>query len=175
MTVEFDLVSLQPLNLPPVEKYIPSNQPPTPFERAQLQELLRQSIDVRRQLDIRRTEVELYAKKLEIALAPCKILSSDVWAVVFGLIPGCRWVLSWACRAWREIALSMSSLWATLPAMGHPTVSAENFFRCIETHRSRARSRSLIVSELRLPPAFGFKHDDLQAFILLFREMIPSI
>ena len=171
--MEYGLAPLPPLNLPPLERYIRSNRLPSSLERAQLQKLRLQAADVHDQLKVRQEEIKAYAKSLEIALSPCRMLSPDIWAMIFGWIPERCWEMSWVCRTWRAIVLSQNSIWATLPPMGQAVASPKNFFRCIDTHRRRAGSKPLILSKLYLPPAFGFHHDDLHKFVLLFQELIP--
>ena len=173
--MEYGLAPLPPLTLPSLDHYLRSNRLPGPFERVQLQRLLLRAAEVHNELEIRQAELKSYTKSLEIALAPCRILSSDIWMMIFGLIPERCWELSWVCRTWRVIVLSARSLWAVLPAMGQAVGSAKNFFRCIETQRRRAGSHPLVLSKLHLPPAFGFQHDDLHKFVVLFQDLIPSI
>ena len=175
-------ISFPELNSSPFDNYLKNNEPPTPLELAQLQELRRTAAeedvhieDLFDALHARRAALQSYRHKLSKALALFRKLPSDVLTIVFGFIPECCWELSWVCRAWRGVVLSMPSMWAIVPDIGYPVKSATRFLRCIDIHRSRAGSRPLNVRYLSLPLKFGFTHEDFQKFLCLFQELIPRI
>ena len=177
------VVELPSLAFIPIDDYLSSHRhlPPS-TERTKLENQYQEAIQARAQLrriidDLTAKEASTasYVEELSRVLVPYRKLPSDLWTMIFDHIPESRWEISWVCRGWRDTALSNSSLWTTLPKIGFPTSSPTNFFESLRIHCTRAKSRPLTISKLRLPPAFGFQHRDFLRFLIFFRELIPRI
>ena len=166
----------------PIEDLLQNNHPPGPAERARLRELLQELRQKEAALETlfnevstRRAECASYTEGVLKALAPCRTVPQDVWALVFAFVPEQCWEVSWVCREWRNVALSMPSLWTNLPKIGFPTASPTAFLSRLRLHAERSGTRPLIVSKMRLPLALGFRIDDLEDFLTIFYAMVPRI
>ena len=177
-----DFISFPSLSSLPFEEHLQNNYLPTPIELEQLQELFQvataEDASIKERVKVlqdRRAALRSYSRKLATVLAPSRKIPSDVLGVIFGFIAEDYLQLSQVCRRWRDVAITMPSLWTTLPDFGIPVKSVTGFFRCIEDHHSRAGSRPLDIQRLVLPLKTEFTPKKFKKFLSLFQKLIPRI
>jgi len=172
--------ALKPPETVPIDHLLSNND--APRDRRQFQRLLQELEEKQAALDAlfnelstRRAEYMSYAEGLSQVLAPCRMVPDDIWSMVFRFIPECCWEISWVCQRWRDVALSMPSLWAEIPEIGHVKQAPEGFISQFRTRSLRSGTQPLTVTTLRLPLALGLTPDDLEEFVTLFDEMVPRV
>jgi len=164
----------------PVDRLRLHNQ--LPPERDALLGLLKEARQKQKALDIElrkisahREDLDSYIDALAEVLAPCRMVPAEVWSTAFGYIPENCWAISWVCRGWRQIALSMPMLWTEVPKLGFSTPHPAKFLSRMRSAIQRAGNKPLTISKLRLPLKLGFRASDLERFFTNFHDIIPRI
>jgi len=172
--------ALKPPETVPINHLLANND--LPDDRCKLQRLFRELEEKQAALDAlfnelstRRAEYVSYSEGLYQVLAPCRMAPDDIWSMIFGFIPECCWEISWVCRRWRDVALSMPSLWTEIPKIGDGKQSPEGILSQIRARFSRSGTLPLTITALHLPLGIGLKTDDLEEFVTLFSEMVPRV
>ena len=172
--------ALKPPETVSIDHLLANNDPP--HDRRKLQRILQEikekeaALDaLSNELSTRRAEYASYGEVLPNVLAPCRMVPADIWSTVFGFIPDCCWEISWVCQGWRNIALSMPSLWTEIPEIGGTKRSPEAFLSQLRARCIRSGSHPLTITDLRLPLALGLEPDDLEEFVTLFNAMVPRV